>query len=123
MSDFSPVPERFPRHCPLCGGATNLESTDSAEDAPCPACGHGLRSSTQLLASLQRRLGEPAGGETQRFTPDMQLVDLAADSLDMIELVMELEKELNVAIPFHEAERLQTLGDVIRYADQRRRGS
>jgi acyl carrier protein len=41
--------------------------------------------------------------------------DLGADSLDIVELVMELEEEFGVIIPEHEAEKLKTVGDAIDY--------
>ena len=41
--------------------------------------------------------------------------DLGADSLDIVELVMEFEKEFNIDIPDEDAEKLRTVGDAIGY--------
>ncbi|MEN0005766.1 MAG: acyl carrier protein [Bacteroidota bacterium] len=41
--------------------------------------------------------------------------DLGADSLDTVELIMEFEKEFNVAIPDDQAEDIQTVGQAIEY--------
>ena len=41
--------------------------------------------------------------------------DLGADSLDTVELIMEIEKEFNIAIPDDQAENIQTVGDAITY--------
>ena len=41
--------------------------------------------------------------------------DLGADSLDTVELVMELEDEFDMNIPDEEAEKLQTVGAAINY--------
>lgn len=41
--------------------------------------------------------------------------DLGADSLDTVELIMEFEKEFNIAIPDDQAENIQTVGDAIKY--------
>ena len=41
--------------------------------------------------------------------------DLGADSLDIVELVMEFEKEFNVDIPDEDSEKLRTVGDAISY--------
>ncbi len=41
--------------------------------------------------------------------------DLGADSLDIVELVMELEDEFNVSIPDEDAEEIQTVGDAVKY--------
>jgi acyl carrier protein len=41
--------------------------------------------------------------------------DLGADSLDTVELIMEFEKEFNIAIPDDQAEKITTVGDAISY--------
>ncbi len=41
--------------------------------------------------------------------------DLGADSLDTVELIMEFEKEFNIAIPDEAAEKIGTVGDAIAY--------
>jgi len=41
--------------------------------------------------------------------------DLGADSLDTVELIMEFEKEFNIAIPDDQAEKIATVGDAITY--------
>ena len=43
--------------------------------------------------------------------------DLGADSLDTVGLIMEFEKEFNIAIPDDQAEKIQTVGDAISYID------
>lgn len=48
--------------------------------------------------------------ETASFTND-----LGADSLDTVELIMEFEKEFNIAIPDDQAEKINTVGDAIKY--------
>lgn len=41
--------------------------------------------------------------------------DLGADSLDAIELIMEIEKEFNLTIPDEDAAGIRTVGDIVRY--------
>ena len=41
--------------------------------------------------------------------------DLGADSLDTVELIMEFEKEFNIAIPDDQAEKIGTVGDAVNY--------
>ena len=41
--------------------------------------------------------------------------DLGADSLDTVELIMEFEKEFNIAIPDDQAENIGTVGDAVTY--------
>ena len=44
--------------------------------------------------------------------------DLGADSLDTVELIMEFEKEFNIAIPDEQAENIQTVGEAIKYIEE-----
>ncbi|MCU0435049.1 MAG: acyl carrier protein [Bacteroidia bacterium] len=44
--------------------------------------------------------------------------DLGADSLDTVELIMEFEKEFNIAIPDDQAEKIATVGDAITYIQE-----
>lgn len=43
--------------------------------------------------------------------------DIGADSLDIVELVMELEEEFEITIPDEEAEKIKTVGEAIDYID------
>ena len=43
--------------------------------------------------------------------------DLGADSLDTVELIMELEKEFDIQIPDDEAEGIATVGDAITFVE------
>ncbi len=44
--------------------------------------------------------------------------DLGADSLDTVELIMELEKEFDISIPDEEAEKIQTVGEAVSYVEK-----
>lgn len=43
--------------------------------------------------------------------------DLGADSLDAVELIMEMEKEFGIIIPDEDAEMIRTVGDIVRYIE------
>ena len=43
--------------------------------------------------------------------------DLGADSLDTVELIMAFEKEFEVSIPDEQAEKIQTVGDAVKYLE------
>ncbi len=45
--------------------------------------------------------------------------DLKADSLDVVELVMALEDEFDVDIPEDDAQSIQTVGDAVRYLEEK----
>ena len=51
--------------------------------------------------------------------PESKFVDdLGADSLDVVELVMALEEKFEIEIPDEEAEKIQTVGDVVAYTEK-----
>ncbi len=54
--------------------------------------------------------------EPDKVVPGASFVDdLGADSLDNVELMMQMESEFNLKIPDEEVEKLKTVGDVIQY--------
>lgn len=44
--------------------------------------------------------------------------DLGADSLETVELMMDLEKEFNITIPEEVSEQISTVGDAIKYIEE-----
>ena len=63
---------------------------------------------------------EQLGVDEGEVTPSASFVDdLGADSLDTVELVMAFEEEFNVEVPDEEAEKLQTVGDVVKYIEDK----
>jgi acyl carrier protein len=60
------------------------------------------------------------GVERDKLTDNASFIDdLGADSLDIVELVMEFEKEFNIDIPDEEAEKLRTVGDAVGYLNSK----
>ena len=54
--------------------------------------------------------------EAKQLTPEARFIeDLGADSLDIVELVMELEEEFSIENPDEEADKLKTVGDAMNY--------
>lgn len=61
---------------------------------------------------------EQLGVTAEQVTPEAKFIeDLGADSLDNVELVMALEEEFGLEIPDDEAEKLQSVGDVIKHVE------
>ena len=65
---------------------------------------------------------EQLGVKPDQVTPEAKFIeDLGADSLDTVELVMALEEEFGHEIPDEEAEKLQSVGDVVKYIEESQR--
>ena len=63
---------------------------------------------------------EQLGVNPDQVTPEAKYIeDLGADSLDTVELVMAFEEEFGAEIPDEDAEKLQAVGDVIKYIEER----
>jgi len=61
---------------------------------------------------------EQLGVKPDQVTPQAKFIeDLGADSLDTVELVMALEEEFGIEVPDEQAEKLQSVGDVIKYVE------
>jgi len=61
---------------------------------------------------------EQLGVNADQVVPEAKFIeDLGADSLDTVELVMALEEEFGTEIPDEQAEKLQTVGDVMKYVE------
>ena len=59
------------------------------------------------------------GCAEDQVTEDAKFIEhLGADSLDQVELVMQLEEEFGVTIPDNAAEKLATVGDAIKYIEE-----
>ena len=70
--------------------------------------------STKVVSIIVDKLGV----EEKEVTPNASFTnDLGADSLDTVELIMEFEKEFNIAIPDDQAEKIATVGDAISYIE------
>jgi len=61
---------------------------------------------------------EQLGVNADQVTSDAKFIeDLGADSLDTVELVMALEEKFQLDVPDEEAEKLLTVGEVVKYIE------
>ncbi len=61
---------------------------------------------------------EQMGASKDKITDETSFInDLGADSLDTVELVMEFEDEFDLNIPDEDAEKIQSVGDAIKYIE------
>ncbi len=70
----------------------------------------------QVKEVIVRELSVPESWVTEAATFEG---DLKADSLDVVELVMALEDEFDVDIPEEDAQDIQTVGDAVRYLEDK----
>lgn len=53
------------------------------------------------------------------ITMESELEELGMDSLDGVELIMELEEEFGIEIPDEDAEKVKTVGQIVTYIEKR----
>ncbi|MBI1869655.1 MAG: acyl carrier protein [Chlamydiae bacterium] len=71
---------------------------------------------------VKKIIVEQLGVNPEEVTPEASFIeDLGADSLDTVELVMAFEEEFDAEIPDEDAERLKTVGDTIRYIEEKQK--
>jgi len=69
----------------------------------------------KVIAIVSEQLNVPK----EQIKPETSFVnDLGADSLDTVELVMEFEDEFDINIPDEDAEKIQTVGEAIKYVEE-----
>jgi acyl carrier protein len=71
---------------------------------------------SDISGKVKAIIVDKLGVDESEVTPEASFTnDLGADSLDTVELIMEFEKEFNIAIPDDQAEKIGTVGDAINY--------
>ena len=73
-----------------------------------------------LLEDIKEVVVEQLSVSADEVKDDAKFVeDLGADSLDVVELVMALEEKFDIEIPDDEAEKIQTVADVVIYIENK----
>ena len=111
MTISSRTPEGQPNRCPVCEQSLNIEASTPFGDAPCPNCGSLLwfvsrdatihffehDAATPVRERIRQLIANRLGVSRDKVPVDLNdfsFQELGADSLDIVELVMELEEEL-----------------------------
>lgn len=64
---------------------------------------------------ISKQLNKPV----EEITEDKEVVkDLGADSLDVVEMLMNLEEEFNITVPEEEAVNIKTVGDIVKSIEE-----
>lgn len=75
---------------------------------------------SDMVDKVKDIIAEELGVERDKLTDEASFMeDLGADSLDTVELVMAFEKEFDIDIPDEEAEKLKTVGDALKYLQEK----
>ena len=75
-------------------------------------------SDNPIADRISKIIVEQLGVNEDQVKPEAKFIeDLGADSLDTVELVMALEEEFGTEIPDEDAEKLQSVGDVIKFVE------
>jgi len=73
---------------------------------------------SDIASRVKAIIVDKLGVDENEVTPEASFTnDLGADSLDTVELIMEFEKEFNIAIPDDQAEKIGTVKDAIRFIE------
>ncbi|MEA3479055.1 MAG: acyl carrier protein [Bacteroidota bacterium] len=73
---------------------------------------------SDIATRVKAIIVDKLGVDENEVTPEASFTnDLGADSLDTVELIMEFEKEFNIAIPDDQAEKIGSVGDAIAYIE------
>ncbi|MBP5536425.1 MAG: acyl carrier protein [Bacteroidales bacterium] len=74
--------------------------------------------SEEIASKVRAIIVDKLGVDEKDVTPEASFAnDLGADSLDTVELIMELEKEFDIQIPDEAAESIATVGDAINFIE------
>ena len=75
---------------------------------------------SDIASRVKSIIVDKLGVDESEVTPAASFTnDLGADSLDTVELIMEFEKEFNIAIPDDQAEKIANVGEAIAFVEKR----
>lgn len=114
-STSSNTPESASNQCPICNSTFTAE-VPSAGDVPCSSC----RQLLQWFQNDSRILQSFFESESSPLDGDSKFLSLGMDSLDVMELIMEIEEEFGVSIPDANYDQIQTVNDSIRIIQNQR---
>src|SRR5688500_17560300 len=100
-----------------CSGSDQPNQT--ADSSRSTAVGAAGRSQSSRAERVRRIVADQLGIAPERVVDSASLLDLGADSLDMVELILHLEAEFSLEIPDEDAERFLTVGDIVAYVESR----
>ncbi len=77
---------------------------------------------SEIQAKVVEIIVDKLGVKESEVTPEASFTNhLGADSLDTVELIMEFEKAFDLQIPDEDAEKITTVGDVLKYIEEHKK--
>jgi acyl carrier protein len=74
---------------------------------------------SQVLTRVKKVVARVLSIDADKVVPEADIIqDLGADSLDTVDLIMELEDEFNIKFPDGKTEGIQTIQDVLTYIEE-----
>lgn len=71
-----------------------------------------------MFEKICEMLAEKFDADAATMTMDTKIKeDLNADSLDIVEMMMDLEENFGISIPDEEATQMSTIGDIVKYLE------
>ncbi|MBO4261147.1 MAG: acyl carrier protein [Clostridia bacterium] len=71
-----------------------------------------------MFEQIKAIIADQLSAEPEKITPETSIIDdLGADSLDVVELVMALEEKFGIEIPDEDAEKINTVSDIVSYVE------
>lgn len=78
-----------------------------------------LKEMSDIASRVKAIIVDKLGVDESEVAPEASFTnDLGADSLDTVELIMEFEKEFNIAIPDDQAEKIGTVQEAVSYIEE-----
>ncbi len=75
--------------------------------------------SEDVVKKLKAIVMDKLGADEAEIVPEADFIqDLNADSLDLVDLIMEIEDKFEIQIPDEDAEKIKTVGDAMAYLEE-----
>lgn len=71
------------------------------------------------MKKIKEIIGRQTDIDEEKLNENTTLDDVVADSLDIVEMLMEIEEAFDIDIPDSDAEKLTTVGELCAYIDER----